>query len=65
MSFNQIAAFNASASGATIRVSNNDIYNNTTSFTISAGGIVSSANNNRVAGNGASVGPNGAAITIQ
>ncbi|HBL29151.1 MAG TPA: hypothetical protein DD490_20155 [Acidobacteria bacterium] len=65
LSFNQIAAFNASASGATIRVSNNDIYNNTTSFTISAGGIVSSANNNRVAGNGASVGPNGAAITIQ
>ena len=40
LSFNQIAAFNASASGATIRVSNNDIYNNTTSFTISAGGIV-------------------------
>jgi hypothetical protein len=65
LSFNQIAACNAAASGATIRVSNNDIYNNTTSFTISAGGIISSAANNRVAGNGPSVTPNGTPIPIQ
>ena len=65
LSFNQIAACNAAANGATIRVSNNDIFNNTTSFTITGTGVISSANNNRVAGNGASANPNGPAITVQ
>ncbi len=59
LSFNDVAAINASVSGSAIRVSDNDIFNNTTSFTIAAGANVFSATNNRVAGNGASATPNG------
>ena len=64
ISFNDIAGINASVSGSAIRISNNDIFNNTTSITIAPGAFIFSANNNRVAGNGASATPNGA-IPIQ
>jgi hypothetical protein len=37
-----------SASGAVIRVSNNDIYNDVTDFSIPKGGIIQSASNNRI-----------------
>jgi hypothetical protein len=64
LSFNDVAAINASVASSAIRVSDNDIFNNTTSFTIAAGATVFSANNNRIAGNGPSAAPNGA-IPIQ
>ena len=51
ISFNDIAGVNASVSGATIRLSNNEIYNNNSGITIAAGGIVETAGDNRVAGN--------------
>jgi hypothetical protein len=62
ITFNEIAGVNSSA-GSTVRLSNNDIFNN--SAGIIATGSVSSAANNRVFGNGASAAPNGPAITIQ
>jgi hypothetical protein len=65
IAFNELVGVNASASGATIRLSNNEIYNNTSGITIAAGGVVSSAGNNRIFGNSSSTAPNGPAITIQ
>ena len=65
IAFNELVGVNASVSGSTIRVSNNQIYNNSTGISIAAGATVSSANNNRVFGNTSSTAPNGSAITIQ
>lgn len=65
LSFNELAAINASISGSAIRISNNDIFNNTSGITIGVGATVISANNNRVAGNAASTLPNGTPIPIQ
>jgi Right handed beta helix region len=65
IAFNALVGVNASVSGATIRVSNNEIYNNTTGINIAAGGIVNSAGNNRVFGNGGSAAVLGPAIVIQ
>jgi hypothetical protein len=53
------AAFNASVSGAKIRISSNQIYNNTTSIAIAAGATVDSDADNRVSGNAGGVAPNG------
>jgi len=65
LAFNNATAINASVSGATIRISNNQIYNNTTGVAIGAGATVNSSGNNRVFANGASAAPNGGAITQQ
>ena len=65
VSFNELVGVNASVSGSLIRLANNEIYNNSTGISIAAGATVSSAGNNRVAGNGASAAPNGAAIPLQ
>lgn len=65
IAFDALVGVNASVSGATIRLSNNQIYNNTAGISISAGGVVNSAGNNRVFGNSGSQAPNGAAIVIQ
>jgi len=64
ISFNDLTGVNASVSGATIRLSDNHIYNNNQGISIAAGGIVESAGNNRVAGNVGSTAPNGT-IPIQ
>ncbi len=58
-----ITAIRANTSG-TIRVSLNQIYNNSNGLTLN-GGTISSDGQNRIAGNGASAAPNGAAITLQ
>lgn len=60
---NNFVAFNASVSGAIIRVANNAIYNNVTNFTIAAGGSIASTGNNRITPGGATA-PN-ATITQQ
>ena len=65
VSFNELAAINASIAGSTIRISDNDIFNNTSGITIAAGATVISANNNRVAGNAGTTTPNGTPIPIQ
>jgi hypothetical protein len=62
--FNSGTGINASVSGSTIRVSNSEIYNNTTGIAIAGGATVASSGDNRVAGNGASAAPN-AAIPLQ
>ena len=59
VSFNDLAGVNANVSGSFIRISNNEIYNNTTGVTFVGGAIVESANNNRVAGNNSTLPPNG------
>ena len=63
--FNDGIGVNASFSGATIRLASNHIYNNSTGINIAAGATVSSDGLNRVAGNGFSTAPNGAAIPLQ
>ncbi|HSS50940.1 MAG TPA: right-handed parallel beta-helix repeat-containing protein, partial [Thermoanaerobaculia bacterium] len=65
IAFNNVAGVNASASGAVIRISDNEIYNNTSGVSIAAGATVSSADNNRVAGNSGTTAPNGTAIPIE
>jgi hypothetical protein len=62
---NAVTAINASVSGATIRISDNQIYNNTAGLTIAAGGVVNSTGNNRIFANGSSAAPTGPAITQQ
>lgn len=57
LAFNATAV-EASVSGATIRLANNGIYNNSTGITFVAGAQVRSAGNNRVDGNPASTAPN-------
>jgi hypothetical protein len=59
IAFNDLTGVNASVSGAIIRLSNNQIYNNNQGISIAVGGIVESAGNNRVAGNVGSTAPNG------
>lgn len=57
--FNDFAGVNASVSGATIRLSNNTIFNNSNGILIAAGATVASDGTNRVVGNGSSAAPNG------
>ena len=64
ISFNDLAGVNATASGAVIRLSNNEIHNNNAGITFVAGAVVESAGNNRVAGNVSTTAPNGA-VPIQ
>jgi len=52
VAYNGLAGINASVSGARIRISNTNIYNNAAGISIAAGGVINSAVNNRVAGNG-------------
>ena len=59
VALNEVAGINASVSGTAIRISNNDILNNTSGIVIAAGATVFSAGNNRVAGNGGTTAPNG------
>ena len=59
VSFNDLVGVNAAVSGSVIRISNNEIYNNTTGVSIAAGATVASANNNRIDGNNATTAPNG------
>lgn len=63
ISFNDLTGVNAAISGAFIRVSNNEIYNNTTGITFVGGATVESGDNNRIGGNSSSLVPN-ALITI-
>jgi hypothetical protein len=65
IAFNELTGVNAAVSGATIRLANNEIYNNTNGIAIGVNGIVSSAGNNRVAGNTSSAPPNGGAVPLQ
>jgi hypothetical protein len=51
VSYNNIA-FSATASGAIIRASNNDVYDDNTNFSISGGGSIISTGNNRLVTNG-------------
>jgi hypothetical protein len=64
IAFNGLNGVNGAVSGSNIRLSNNQIYNNTTGVTFVAGATVASAANNRIFANGASLAPN-AVITIQ
>ena len=64
LAFNALNGVNAAVSGAQVRLSNNQVYNNTTGVTFIAGATFASANNNRIFANGGSLAPN-AAITIQ
>ena len=59
VSFNDLVGINAAVSGSVIRISNNEIYNNTTGVSFVAGATVASANNNRIDGNNATTPPNG------
>lgn len=63
VSFNDLTGVNAAVAGSFIRVSNNEIYNNTTGITFVGGATVESGNNNRIGGNNSSLVPN-ALITI-
>jgi len=65
LAYNGLAGLNAMVSGARIRISNNDIYNNAASFSIAVGGIINSAVNNRVAGNTSQPAVSGGNIPIQ
>jgi hypothetical protein len=59
LTFNDGTAIFANASGAIIRISNNEIVNNNTGISILAGATVQSAGNNRDEGNIGTVAPNG------
>ena len=59
ISFNDVAGVNASVSGAIIRISNNEIYNNNTGILVAAGATVESSGNNRNQGNITDGAPNG------
>jgi hypothetical protein len=63
ISFNG-AGVATTAAGGVIRLSNNDLFNNSNGVSL-PGGIFNSAGNNKVFGNGATAAPNGTAITIQ
>src|SRR5215218_9336870 len=58
VSFNDLAGINAAVSGSRIRISNNEIYNNTTGVTFAVGATVQSNNDNRIDGNNSTVPPN-------
>jgi hypothetical protein len=60
VAFNDGVGINSSVSGAIIRISNNEIYNNNTGLSIAAGAFIESANNNRNAGDVGTTNPNGA-----
>lgn len=51
LSFNAVAAINAAASGAVIRIANNAIYNNNAGVAITVGAVVETAGDNRISGN--------------
>jgi hypothetical protein len=65
IAFNDTAGINASVGGATVRISNNHVYNNSSGISIAAGAVVESSGNNRIEGNAVSTSPNGPAITVQ
>jgi Right handed beta helix region len=58
VSFNDLTGINAAVSGAFIRISNNEIYNNSVGISFAGGATVESANNNRIGGNTSSMTPN-------
>src|SRR5262249_52414596 len=58
ISFNNVAGANCNANGGAIRISNNQIYNNTSGVSIAAGCIVNSTGNNRIFGNSGTTAPN-------
>jgi hypothetical protein len=62
ISFNDVAGINATASGAVIRLSNNEIHNNNAGITFVGGAVVESAGNNRTAGNVTSTAPNATVV---
>ena len=64
IAFNDVAGVNASVSGAIVRISDNEIYNNNEGINIAAGAAVESAVNNRDQGNVSTTNPNGA-VTIE
>jgi hypothetical protein len=64
ITFNDAAGVSASVSGAIVRLSNNQIYNNNQGVNIAAGASVESTGNNRVAGNVSSTPPN-AVLVVQ
>ena len=64
IAFNDVAGVNASVSGAIVRISDNEIYNNNEGINIAAGASVESAVNNRDQGNVSTTNPNGA-VTIE
>jgi hypothetical protein len=56
---NSGTAVSVTAAGATVRLNDNAIYNNTTDLVISNGGTIATAANNKAGGNGAGSIPNG------
>jgi copper-binding protein NosD len=64
VAFNEAVGISATAPGALIRLSNNQIYNNSIGISFAAGAIVESSGDNRVAGNLSSQPPNGV-VTVQ
>ncbi|HVS00448.1 MAG TPA: right-handed parallel beta-helix repeat-containing protein [Thermoanaerobaculia bacterium] len=59
ISYNNTNGVNASVSGASIRLSRSDIFNNQAGITFVVGATVASDGQNRIAGNGSSQAPNG------
>ena len=51
ISFNDIAGVNATASGAIVRISDNQIVNNNAGISFVGGAVIESTGNNRIAGN--------------
>jgi len=66
IAFNALVGANCTAASGAIRLSNNQIYNNTTGVSVSASCVVNSTGNNRIFANGTNVtGTIGAAINVQ
>ncbi len=60
---NNAVALNAAVSGSTIRVSGNNIYNNTTGFSIAGGAFIQSDSTNNTGGSNGGIGVPNAALT--
>jgi Right handed beta helix region len=66
IAFDALVGVNCSVAGGTIRLSNNQIYNNTTGVNIAAGCVVNSKGDNRIFANGTNVsGALSGAINVQ
>ncbi|HEV2852101.1 MAG TPA: right-handed parallel beta-helix repeat-containing protein [Thermoanaerobaculia bacterium] len=66
IAFNALVGVNCSVASAAIRLSNNQIYNNTTGISIAGSCVVNSTGNNRNFANGTNLsGTLGAAVTVQ
>ena len=59
ISFNDIAGVNATASGAIIRIANNQIVNNNAGVAFAVGAVIESTGDNRIAGNVSTTAPAG------